>query len=98
MTERKALYTRNPDFVYRKIVDEIILVPVYQDTARMDAVFALNEVGAFLWTLLEEEKSEEELNQSVLKEYEAEPDLVRDDVEAFLQEMLEIGAVNEVSR
>ncbi|MDD2521205.1 MAG: PqqD family protein [Anaerolineaceae bacterium] len=96
MTENSTQYKRNPDFVFRKIADEVILVPVYQNTATMEAVFALNEVGALLWSLLEEERSEDKLNQAVLLEFEVEPEVVKDDVRAFLDEMLEIGAVSVV--
>lgn len=77
-------------------MDEVILVPIYQNTAAMEAVYALNEVGAFLWSLLGEEQSEYDLNQSVLLEYDVEPEVVKEDVKAFIDEMLEIGAINGV--
>jgi hypothetical protein len=90
------LYQRNPSFIYRKIVDEVVLVPIYQDLADMDCIYTLNEVGAFLWEQLEKPVSQSDLQARILDEYEAEPDVLTADMESFLSEMVTIGAVEEV--
>ena len=94
MTEKR--YQRNEDFIYRKIVEEMILVPVKQNVAEMEAVFTLNEVGAFLWEQLGQPRSLSELHNAVLNEFEADPASVLEDIEAFLKEAEAFGAVKEV--
>ncbi len=49
MTQQEARYERNPDFIFRKIVDEMVLVPIHQDVADMDCIYTLNSVGASIW-------------------------------------------------
>jgi hypothetical protein len=94
MTEKR--YQRNEDFIFRKIVEEIILVPIKQNVAEMEAVFTLNEVGAFLWEQLGQPRSLSELHNAVLNEFEADPASVLEDIEAFLKEAETFGAVKEV--
>ena len=94
MTEKR--YQRNEDFIFRKIVEEIILVPIKQNVAEMEAVFTLNEVGAFLWEQLGQPLSLSELHNAVLNEFEADPASVLEDIEAFLKEAETFGAVKEV--
>jgi len=89
-------YARNTDYVFRKIVDEMILVPIVQDTADMDCVYALNEIGAAVWGQLEQPRSQMDLKQAILQEYNAEPAVIKSDLDTFLQEMIEIGAIQEV--
>ena len=96
MTEIETKYARNTDYVFRKIVNEMILVPIVQDVADMDCVYALNELGAMIWQQLEQPRGGQELAQVILEEYDAEPEAVQADLEVFLKNMLEAGAIREV--
>lgn len=96
LTEKEIVYTRNPDFIFRKIVEDLILVPVYQDVAEMDAIYTLNEVGAFIWDKLGDPVSQIQLEASILDEFDTEEETVRQDTARFLQEMISIGAVRNV--
>jgi len=89
-------FLRNPDFIFRKIVDELILVPIHQDLVDMECIFTLNEVGAFLWENLQEPHSFSELKDLVLDTYAADPQTVESDVQAFINEMRSIGSLGEV--
>jgi len=63
LTEQDELFTRNPDFIFRRIIDETILVPVHRDLAEMDCIYTLNELGALLWEKLETPASKIELRK-----------------------------------
>jgi len=89
-------YERNPDFIFRKIIDEAVLVPVHQDVADMDCIYTLNEVASFIWSKLEQSATQADLLISLLDEYEADPDALAADLERFLGEMTEIGALRKV--
>jgi hypothetical protein len=89
-------YQRNPDFIYRKIVDESVLVPIHQDVADMDSIYTLNEVGAFIWEQLEQPTTQSALQAAILEAYDAQPDILTADLEQFLDDMRTIGALREV--
>ena len=96
MTANAVRYARNPDFIFRKIVEEMILVPIVQDVANMDCVYALNEIGTLVWQQLENPRSKQELSDIILQDYAAEPETVQMDLNVFLDNMLEAGAIREV--
>jgi len=92
----EARYARNPDFIYRKIVDESVLVPFHNNVADMDCIYTLNGMGAFIWDQLAEPATRAQLEQAVLAEYDADPALVVADLDRFLAEMVSIGAMRQV--
>ena len=89
-------YARNPDFIYRKIVDESVLVPFHNNVADMDCIYTLNSLGAFIWEQLTEPATRVQLEQAVLAEYDADPAVVVSDLDRFLAEMISIGAMRQV--
>jgi hypothetical protein len=89
-------YERNPDFIYRKIVDEAVLVPIHQDLADMDSIYTLNGVGAFVWEHLDAPGTQADLQAAMLDEYAADPEVLFADLERFLSEMATIGALRKV--
>jgi len=94
LNERR--YARNPDFIYRRIVDESVLVPIHNNVADMDCIYTLNGMGAFLWEHLATPATRVELEAAVMGEYDADPDVLVKDLENFLAEMVSIGALKEV--
>jgi len=92
----KTQFVRNPDFIFRQIVEEMILVPVYQNVADMDAIFTLNPLGAFVWERLAEPIGLEALQAAILQEFDVDPETALTDLEAFLSEMETINAVKRV--
>ena len=96
MQENEVRYLRNPDFIFRKIVEEMVLVPIHQDVADMDCIYTLNEVGAFIWDHLDQPASQALLQDLLMKEYDADLEVLTKDIEHFLLEMTSIGAVKKV--
>ena len=62
-----------------------------------DSIYKLNPMSSFLWSLLKKAKSEESLVKAVLKEFSAEPDVVKRDVHQFLERQLANGFLIQVS-
>jgi hypothetical protein len=96
LTTDEARYTRNPDYIFRTIVDELVLVPIRQDVADMDCIYTLNGLGAFVWQRLEGPATLADLQQAILAEYAADPEAVAADLAVFVGEMVEIGAIRSV--
>jgi hypothetical protein len=84
---------RNADFVSREVADEMVLVPVTRDAADLVGIFTLNEVGAFIWGLLEEETTEDAVAAAICEEFEVSPEQAREDLSEFLAQLDEIGAL-----
>lgn len=95
MTDLPVRYVRNPDFIFRKVVDEMILVPIHQNVNEMDSIYSLNDVGAFIWENLSEPKSLLDLNTALQEEYDAVPDQISMDLKKILETLMAFGAVVE---
>jgi len=72
-TDMEKKYIRNPNFIFRKIVDETILVPIRQNVAELNCIYSLNEVGSFLWQKLAEPQDLSTLQSAVVSEFAASP-------------------------
>lgn len=83
------------DFIMREIAGEHILVPVGSAAAKFNGLITMNEVGKFVLELLEEERTVQELVEKITKDYDVTPKTALADVEAFLQQLREIGALVE---
>ena len=81
------------ELIKRQIAGDTILVPVGQAVYQSNGLFVLNEVGAFLWDLLPEAETSEDLCRKILAEYEVEEETARNDVEAFLEMLRKLDII-----
>lgn len=88
-------FERNPNFIFRKIVDEGVLVPIHNDLADMNCIYTLNDVGTFIWNQLEQAKTLLALETALQNEYEGKPEEIRADLDQFLDELISVGAVRK---
>lgn len=72
-------------FVLREIAGEYVLVPVGEAARALNGIVTVNELGAFLWNLLQEEQTEQTLLNAVLDAYAVEEERARQDIRGFLQ-------------
>lgn len=93
MAQQETRYERNPEFIFRRIVDELLLVPVHQEVADMDCIYTLNPVGAFIWQQLEQPATLAELQAAVQDNYDADPEVLAADLRAFVGDLESTGAV-----
>ena len=78
------------ELIRREIAGDVLLVPVGGTVLENNGLFALNELGAFLWDRLETAADEEALVQAVLAEYEVDETTARTDTAEFLQKLREM--------
>jgi hypothetical protein len=90
-------YRKTGVCVSRTIAGETILVPVSSATGEVDSIFNLNEVGAYIWNLLDGKRDEGEIVEAVTEEFAVDPGLAGADVRKFL-EGLETAGMVERSR
>ena len=93
MMAEEQIFVRNPDYIFRKIVDEVVLVPIHQDVVDMKYIYTLNDVGAFVWQSLEAPTSFRSLVTALANKYDVEYETIVEDLGTFLQELEACGAV-----
>lgn len=85
----------NKNFILREIAGDYVLVPVGKTALEFNGMITVNETGAFLWTALQEECTEESLVNAVLKEYDAGRREAEQDVSDFLEILREKKILEE---
>lgn len=76
-------------FVLRKIADEDVVIPIGDNIANFNGVIRLNESAAFLWKLLQDEITKDELVGFLIREYNIDEGLAINDVEKFINTLNE---------
>jgi len=87
MTRLKSVPSRSPSIVTRKTGNEYVLVPVTNNIADMNSVYTLNETGAFIWDLIDGEKSVKDLIEAMISQYNIDRDTATADVFSFVDNM-----------
>ena len=95
MKELQKKYKRNENFVYRKIQDETILVPIKDNVGDMGSIYNLNEVAAFIWEQLDGEKTLLDIKNMVLDEFQVSPEQAQADLCDFVSQLREVNAIVE---
>ena len=81
------------ELIKREIAGETILVPVGKTVFDSNGLFALNEVGGFLWDLLPQAKTEEALLEAVLAEYDVSAQEAAKDIAEFLNKLRQMEII-----
>lgn len=89
----RSLFSQAQGLVVRRIADETILVPTTGELAAMQKVFVLDEVGEFVWGLLDGRQNIEALARSLSEEFAVSFDQAREDVGEFIGELVDAGLV-----
>ncbi len=79
----------NDGFMLKEMAGSWVVVPLGEKLVNFEMMMTLNETGAFLWEKLKEEKTEEELVEALLAEYDVEKEIAAKDVSEFVQKLKE---------
>jgi hypothetical protein len=94
---RNDCFSRHPAIAWRRIADEIVLVPVGAPAAPGDAIFVLNEVAARAWELADAPRSIEALAAAIAEEFEVGIEEARADLRELFDDLERAGAVSRVA-
>ncbi|MBK5256350.1 MAG: PqqD family protein [Vicinamibacteria bacterium] len=89
---------RTPDLIERKVADETFLLPVRGALANTVEMFALSEVGQFIWSCADGTKGVQELIDAVLQEFDVPVDQAQAEVAEFIGQLKAYGLISEVQR
>lgn len=84
------------EFVLREIAGDYVIIPTGQTVLYFNGLITVNEIGAFLWNLLQDEVTVEDLVKSVLNEYDVDEVTAREDIQEFLDTLVNGGILEEV--
>ncbi len=74
-------------FVLRQVADATIVVPSGKASLDFNGMITLNETGAFLWSLLENETTVDEMVEAMLADYEVDEATARAGIERFVAKL-----------
>lgn len=57
------------------------------------SITKLNDMGGYIWSLLDEHGTIERLTDKIAQEYDVEPERAASDVEAFVTQLVQVGLV-----
>jgi len=81
-------------FELKEIADNYVVIPTKSKVVDFNSMIMLNEVSAFLWLQLLEEKNEQDLVKALLNEYDVDKDTATEDVKVFVSELAAAGVLD----
>jgi len=84
---------RNANFLLQDVAGTKVIVPVGEAVAAFPGMITVNETGAYIWQLLEQQQTVESLAKAIAECYEVTEAQATADVEAFLSQLQPTGAV-----
>lgn len=78
---------------FRKIVDEVLLVPIRKTPQEKLGIYTLNRTGAFLWELIDGVRTFADLVGALTERFEVSRTKAHADAKAFFTDLLSCGAL-----
>ena len=83
-------------FVLQNIANDHIVVPIAQESERINGIIKLNETGCYLWSLLsQKDQTIIQLVDILSKEFCISIELAQKDVEEFVNTLRNLGCFSE---
>ena len=84
---------KDPNIVSRMIADEVILVPIRQNVGDLESFYTLNEVGAFIWDLINGKRQAKDIKEMLIEEFEVSEEEAGENLIEFIKQLEEISAI-----
>ena len=83
------------DYIVREIAGETILIPSGLAAQKFNGLVTVNALGTFIWNSLSEDLTVDQLVEKITEAYEVDAETARADALEFLDELRQIGALEE---
>lgn len=83
------------EFVLREIAGDYVIIPVGKTVIEFNGLITVNEVGVSIWNMLQNEVTFDQIVQGILNEYEVEESVAREDIQEFLDQLIDGGILTE---
>lgn len=81
------------NLIKREIAGDTILVPVGTSVVESNGLYVLNELGSFIWDILPEVESIDDIIKEVLNVYDIDEVTARCDITDFLTRIKQLGII-----
>lgn len=86
-------FRKKGEFVTRSIAGETLVVPVRGHVGDLDAIYNLNDVGAFIWEQIDGRKSVSQVAEAVRGEFDVAPEQAERETSEFIAALEAAGIV-----
>jgi hypothetical protein len=86
-------FQKKGEFVTRSIAGETVIVPVRGQVGDLDAIYNLNEVGAFIWERIDGQVSVTQIVDSVHEEFEVALEQAEKETSEFIAALEAAGMI-----
>ena len=83
----QKFYKMKSKFVVRAVGNELILVPLTDNVAKMNELFTMNETGKFIWENIGENTTVDHLEALMTEAFEIDNETAKKDIEVFLNKL-----------
>lgn len=90
---RPDVPTRCRQVAWRRVGEEVVLVPIGARRSDLDSVYLLDEVGAAIWELADGQRSTSDIVDALVEEFEVTRERADSDLQVFLTRLTDIGAM-----
>ena len=87
-------YRKDPNIVFRKIADKVILVPIRHKIGDLESIYALNETAARIWELIDGKRSVGRIKELIVEEFEVSCREAETDIIQLIGQLQDIGGIN----
>ena len=82
------------NFIFQEVAGDFLVVPIGEESLRLNGVIKLNETGALIWKSLEQKDcSKQELVRIIIEEFHVTEDVAEKDIELFLDILNQYGCI-----
>ena len=74
-------------YLLREVAGNYIIVAIGDEAVDFDGIITVNELGAFIWKILENDAETEEIVAKILEEYDVSKEIAEADVNRFIEKL-----------
>jgi hypothetical protein len=90
-----AVFARRANVVLREVAGERLLIPIRREVAELRSIFVLTGIGAFIWELLDGERSLGAVLAVIVEHYDIGAEQAGADLAAFVARLAEAGIAEQ---
>lgn len=80
--------------IHRQLAGDNILVPGGNAVLDLNGLFVMTETGAFIWRVLPDAETEDDVVNKMLEEYDVDKETAQQDVKEFLDRLRTYGIID----
>ncbi len=84
---------RSADFILREVAGKTVLVPVGSAAVAFPGMVDLNSTGCYIWQLLEQDRSVDQLLAALTDKYAVDDTTARTDIDRFVARLRSVNAI-----